>query len=91
MRKHGKPFLHAPGDDRLDKRPRGISGATITSWDRPKEIDPDALFSSLGDQVSLTGAASASVSTNSQTVADADKHGRLISMTPDHLPTVAII
>jgi hypothetical protein len=91
MRKHGKPLLFGSGNDRLDTRPRGVSGATITSWDRPKEIDPDALFSRPGDQVSLAGAASTSVSADSQAVADAHQDGRLIFVTPDHFPTVAII
>jgi hypothetical protein len=67
MRKLGKAPLYPPGDDRLDARPRGISGATITSWDGLRDIDLDVLFSKPNDQVSLTGAASTPVNPKGQT------------------------
>ena len=45
LQKISKALLYPPGGDRLDARPRGISGATITSWDGPPEVNLEALFS----------------------------------------------
>ena len=66
MRKFGKAPLNLNSDDRVDTRPRGISGATITSWDGPRNIDPDALFAASDRQVSVIGAASAEAPADEQ-------------------------
>jgi hypothetical protein len=48
----------SPADDnRLDERPRGISGATITSWNGSPEIDLDALFAGSANGPTVAGAA----------------------------------
>jgi hypothetical protein len=62
MRKISKVVFYPTGDGGHDARPRGISGATITSWGGSYEIDLDALLSKRGDQVSIGGAAYAPVS-----------------------------
>jgi hypothetical protein len=91
MRKLTKAPLYPPDDDRLDARPRGISGATITSWDGPPDIDLDALFSKSSDQVSLTGAASAPVSSPVSTAENKPQDEPLTFATIDQFATVTTV
>jgi hypothetical protein len=91
MRKLSKTLLYPPGDDRLDARPRCISGATITSWDGSPDIDLDTLFSKSNDQVSLTGAASTPVSTKGQTAENKPNNEPLTFATLDQFKTVTIV
>ena len=46
-------------DANLDTRPRGIAGATITSWNASIEIDLTSLFARSAPGTSVTGSASA--------------------------------
>lgn len=90
-KKISKALLYPPSDDRLDARPRGISGATITSWDGPPEVDLEALFSRSDDHVSVTGSASQAVPAASPTPVDVPKDEQVAFTTPDQFATVAIV
>jgi hypothetical protein len=92
MRKISKALPYPPAGDRLNARPRGISGATITSWDGPPpEVDLEALFSKPDNHVSLTGAESQPVRTASRPAADTPEDEPVTFTTPDRFVTVAII
>jgi hypothetical protein len=91
MRKISKAVLYPPGDGDHDARPRGISGATITSWDGSHEIDLVALLSRSGDQVSIAGAASAPVNNHVQRAADSPDDSLLKFASVGEFLTVAIV
>jgi hypothetical protein len=91
VRKTSKTLLYPPGDDRIDARPRGVSGATITSWDGPPEVDLEPLFSKPDDHASLGGAVSQAAGSVSRVAADTSKYELFTLTTPERLVTVAII
>ncbi len=91
MRKSSKVELYPPGNDRLDARPWGISGATITSWDGPLGGDLEAFFRKPSEQVSVAGAGSSSASAGGGATA-AKPDVRVVDFTtPDQFVTVAVI
>ena len=91
MRKISKALLYPPGGDRLDARPRGISGATITSWDGPPVADLEALFAKPRDQLSVTGADSQPISSAGWVSIERSKVELVTFTTPERFLTVAIV
>ena len=91
VRKISKAVLYPPGDDQFDGRPRGISGATITSWDGPPEVDLETLFSNPDNQVSVAGAGSQTVRAASPAATVPTKDEPVSFTTIERFVTVATV
>ncbi len=57
-------------DTREEHRPRGVRGATITSWEAPPEIDLTSLFAGHKAGSSLGGSSSGGVSHDAMELSD---------------------
>jgi hypothetical protein len=93
MRKISKALLYPPGDSQQDARPRGVSGATITSGSGPQEIDLVALFAKPANQATIEGSGVTPDQSNpgDKPTGSSPDAGPVTFTTPNQFPVVATV